>query len=243
MNKHEVLIEDSLKGKIMIYLRWLPLLVFIAFFILGLNLARAHTTTKFFEVEVIELPEKGSTEKMQGIVLLQNLFKKDSFLVILRYSEYYDVRGEKSQEVYSERIKVTAGGTIKLPFRFQLAGDGKHRVVMQIDVFSPSGGIQVGRQPIALYFKVKGGQYLRTTYEELYVPKIIESPKNAPASAVSRTAKIAMDAPVVPLPRDANAVIGEKRLKLHALPKPKGTGSKGKIRLKMSLLRLVAVDK
>ena len=184
----------------------------------------AHTATKFFDIEIVDLSSKGSADQVEGVLVLRNLFKEDALLVSTRIAERYGMGEEKSRILSGKRVKIAPGGGTKIPFRFALSGDGKHRVIMHLDVFSPDGSIGIGNQPVDLYFKVESGIYQRTTYQELYLPKRPEEPSQSGPQLFGKTDKVAKDAPVVPLPKEIQGVLGTKRLKLRALPEPKGTG-------------------
>ncbi len=182
----------------------------------------AHTATRFFDVEIAELPAEGPAADVRGVLLLKNVFKQDEFLVSLRQSARYDNREKSSPDVAGDRQRVGAGGTLKIPFQFALVGDGKYQVILQLDVFSPSGAVQLGHQPVDIQFKVKGGNYQRASYEDLYVPRR-SSPGKGPAATFSETLKTEINARVVPIPKDVTAVLGENRLELRAVPQPQGS--------------------
>lgn len=189
---------------------------------------QAHTATRFFDVQVVDLPEVGPALKVQGVLVLRNQFKDESFVVRARVAERYGKGQEKVRMISGEKVKIAPGGALKLPFRFELVGDGKHRAILQLDVFSPGGGVQVGHQPVDLYFKVKQGQYQRSSYQDLYMPKQVVKPDTSRPQLLGKTVEVAKDAYVKPLPEGVTGVLGAERLKLRALPEPKGTGNQGK---------------
>lgn len=184
----------------------------------------AHTATKFFEVEIAELAPEGSASNVKGVLLLSNLFKQDAFLVSLRQSARYDNREKSSAEVSGDRLKVAAGEKLKIPFQFAMVGDGKYQVILQLDVYSPSGAVQLGHQPVDIQFKVENGNYRRVSYDDLYVPRRL-SPGKGPAPGFAETIKTDINARVIPLPKGVTAVLGENRLDLRAVPKPQGSAA------------------
>lgn len=193
--------------------------------LLASGVVHAHTATRFFDVQVVDLPEVGPAEKVQGILILRNLFKEESFAVRARVAERYGKEQEKVRVITGEKVKIAPGGAMKLPFRFQLIGDGKHRAIMYLDVFSAAGEVQVGHQPVDLYFKVENGRYQRTSYQDLYMPKRPKEPDTSRPQVFGKTVEVPKDAPVKPLPEGVTGVLGIERLKLRALPEPRGTGN------------------
>jgi hypothetical protein len=207
-------------------LQWLLQLSMLACLLLLVSSPKvqAHTATQFFDVDIAELPEEGRADSVKGVLRLRNLFADDAFLVSLRQSVRYDIGNKESPSISGDRIRIGAGGTLEVPFQFALGGDGKYQVVLQLDVFSPSGAMQLGHQPVDIQFKVKQGTYQRVSYESLY-PAITRPPWiKGPAPAFAETIATDLNAVVEPLPKGVTAVLGEKRLKLLALPEPEGTG-------------------
>ena len=47
----------------------------------------AHTATRFFDVEIADLPVEGAAANVRGVLQLTNVFKEDAFQVSLRQRE------------------------------------------------------------------------------------------------------------------------------------------------------------
>ena len=182
----------------------------------------AHTATRFFDVEIADLPVEGAAANVRGVLQLTNVFKEDAFQVSLRQRERYNSGEQDAKEISGDRRRVAAGETVKIPFQFALDGDGKYQVIMQLDVFSASGAVQLGHQPVDIQFKVSAGNYRRASYEELYIPRRSSLGKG-PAPSFAETISTDINARVVPLPSEVTALLGENRLDLRALPKPQGS--------------------
>lgn len=206
--------------------RWSGLAVRLALLcLLGLSgLAQAHTATRFFETRV-DLPAKGQAAKVQGVLYLQNLFKEDGFVVVLKHAAVYDSKGEAGRIVAVDKQKVAPGGSLKMPIAFALGSDGKYQVKLSLEVYTRSGSMMLGHQDVDLYFLVRNGNYLLSSYSDLYLPKLPEARKGFPSPTIAKTAATSMTATVIPAPRDAKSVLGEDRLKLRSTPKPAGTGN------------------
>lgn len=155
----------------------------------------AHANSNpLFKVSVTQVAKTGPAANVSGLVQLTSRLNQ-SVKVRLAYLKTFEgattAKNQKSRKrktiKRSKVISVRASGQGKLPFRFALENDGKRVVILMIEVYDKTGKQLIGRQTVDLYFLVRKGQYQRSTYTELYVPR----DEIIPVSKVSRDAKIA----------------------------------------------------
>lgn len=187
--------------------------------------ALAHTATRYFSVSVEKLAPTGDARDINGVLVLQNRFREDRFLVQIQRAAPMQNGDKVGQDWVSERVEIGAGGRATLPFRAELYSDGKHIVELEILVFNPDG-FQIGHQHHNLYFLVRDGKYQVSSYEELYVPARvrIEAPRELAGALAAPTASPQANETSIPLAPEGALTFDDRRLELRQLPRGTGSG-------------------
>ncbi len=180
---------------------WIGASLGLALLLTGPSSASAHTATRFFQVAVKDVPAEGSVGRVRGTLELRNEFKDRTFQValVLEDARYGSVKP-------SQRVAVRAGAGERVPFQLDLQGEGKHRVILRLEVFNERG-VRLGSQPVDLYFHVTGNRYRRVSLKDLYLPERPRPEKDQPPPAIDDARDAPAGAKVVPLPGDVTGVL------------------------------------
>ena len=186
--------------------------------------AFGHTVTRFFNVQVEELAPKGKASDISGVLILENRFKEEQFVVQIKNAAPA-IRGDKTtRDWISDRESIKGGDNVTLPFKASLVNDGKHIVTLEILIFN-NAGQQIGHQHKNLYFEVRNGEYRVSTYEELYVPTDYKRdvPKELKGIVANGTGRPIGNEPVIPLIKGPALSFDDRKLERHQLPEDEGS--------------------
>ncbi|MBX2868691.1 MAG: hypothetical protein KTR18_08450 [Acidiferrobacterales bacterium] len=147
------------------------LLGFVVWMLIPLQM-HAHTATRFLEAN-LSVPDKGETGLVQAELTVTNVWNKPLVLEILPARENFGRRlsaAERKQIERRIRERITPKQQQEISLVLNFSEGPKIRMPVEIRILSESGTL-LGKQIVYAYATLKGNDWERRSYEELYLPQ------------------------------------------------------------------------
>jgi hypothetical protein len=140
-------------------------LVSLFFSVFGIPHASADIT-KLVEATV-EMPAKGPTGTVSATIVLENVAGQDLLVQLIPSGR--SLLGMEDRIDRKRAVVLRAKDRTKLTAPLAITSAPK-QILSLVVIAANRGGAIIGTQPIAVYLRVEDNVYIRSTYEELYLP-------------------------------------------------------------------------
>jgi hypothetical protein len=172
------------------------ILVITVFFVLFGGGSGWASTTRFFDIERIDLPKEGPVGRVDGTVTVRNNILDGDLFVSIQVADFTaSTKPRGPVPVMPAPVKVATGATATLPFHFAVPADGPAKTILHL-VVTNGQGVLLGIQPFDVITQSRAGRFTPNAIPSLSVPLTPTQrqalPQMRPRSLTTQTGPLAL---------------------------------------------------